>query len=157
MQCSIVDPFGLGPGAPAIPFPIPWIPPYPIVSPIVRGVGGLIGLILGELAFPDATGIDDARAIPKTKNPPCDKDKDKDCELQYENDSSVCRWFRQLDLAPFDLFIWPHLWRINSQTPVGAKPCGTRRVTRLGGSADRGPGEFLKHRGRYKKLRASIA
>ena len=88
---NLVDPFGLGPGAPAIPFPIPWIPPYPIVSPIVRGVGGLIGLILGELAFPDATGIDDARAIPKTKNPPCDKDKDKDCELQYENDSSVCR------------------------------------------------------------------
>ncbi len=87
-----VDPFGLSPGAPAIPFPIPWIPPYPIVSPIVRGVGGLIGLILGELAFPDATGIDDARAIPKTNTPPpCSKDKDQGCETQYENDSSVCR------------------------------------------------------------------
>ena len=70
---NLVDPFGLSPGAPAIPFP--WVLPYPIASPIVRAVGGVIGLILGELAFPDAAGIDDARAIPKTKTPapPCAK------------------------------------------------------------------------------------
>jgi RHS repeat-associated protein len=88
---NLVDPFGLSPGAPAIPFPIPWIPPYPIVSPIVRGVGGLIGLILGELVFPDATGIDDARAIPRVKTPPpCDKNK-HDCEQEWKDAYEICR------------------------------------------------------------------
>lgn len=71
---NLVDPFGLNPGAPAIPWP--WVLPYPIVSPWVRALGGFLGGVLGELAWPDATGIDDARAIPLSKtdpNPPCQK------------------------------------------------------------------------------------
>ncbi len=65
---NLVDPFGLNPGAPAIPWP--WVLPYPIVSPWARALGGFLGGLLGELAWPDATGIDDARAIPRTRVDP---------------------------------------------------------------------------------------
>jgi hypothetical protein len=41
-------------------------------------------------------------------------------------------WFRQLDLAPFDHFIWPHLLVNQLPHPVGAKPCVARSVTRFG-------------------------
>jgi len=45
-------------------------------APWARALGGGIGLLIGELAFPNATGIDDARAIPRTRvdpAPDCDK------------------------------------------------------------------------------------
>jgi RHS repeat-associated protein len=85
---NLVDPFGLNPAAPAIPFP--WVLPYPIAGPLVRAVGGFIGLILGELAFPDATGIDDARAIPKARPIPCDKNK-RDCAQEWADAYAMCR------------------------------------------------------------------
>jgi RHS repeat-associated protein len=83
-----IDPFGLNPATPAIPWPWSW--PRPVSFPIPWGtlgqriLGGVIGAIIGELAFPDATGIDDARAIPKSKpkSEPCNRGRQSKCSLQ---------------------------------------------------------------------------
>jgi RHS repeat-associated protein len=82
---NLVDPFGLNP----ISGTWPGILINPIVraAPWARAVGGAIGLFLGELAFPDATGIDDARAIPKPT--PCDARR-KDCKEQWAKDIAFC-------------------------------------------------------------------
>jgi len=86
---NLVDPFGLNPAAPAVPFP--WVFPYPIVSPWARAVGGFLGGLVWGLAFPDATGIDDARAIPKSPAAPkCDKNRDDHCKQIYEDDIAMC-------------------------------------------------------------------
>jgi hypothetical protein len=86
---NLVDPFGLNPAAPAIPFP--WVLPYPIVAPWVRAVAGGIGAVLADFVWPNATGIDDARAIPKPKPaPPCDKNK-RDCAKEWEEAYAMCR------------------------------------------------------------------
>ena len=98
---NIVDPFGLNPGT----VTLPWILGNPIVrvAPWVRAVSGAIGLFLGELAFPDATGIDDGRAIPKPKpTPPCDKDKVR-CWLSGEfKDPSIDSKFKMCSYSCSD-------------------------------------------------------
>ena len=94
---NLSDPFGLNP-APSIPWPWPWFPPGS--GALGRAVGGAVK-VLGKLAIPitvvyeltvgaDATGIDDARAIPKPK--PCDRDKpDPDaCKLLFLADVAHC-------------------------------------------------------------------
>lgn len=75
-----VDPFGLNPGAFALPWWW-WILDNPIVLPVVTvGAGGAAIIIgIGEAVLAPATGIDDARAIPKPV--PCDKKKSKECFL----------------------------------------------------------------------------
>jgi RHS repeat-associated protein len=68
---NFVDPLGLNPAAPAIPWP--WVLPYPIVAPWVRPIAGAIGLLLGQLAFPDAFARDEDIKDPKY----CNREKDR--------------------------------------------------------------------------------
>jgi len=77
---NFVDPFGLNSGTATWPGIL--IRPIVGVAPWVRPFAGAIGLFLGLTVGADATGIDDARAIPKTKNPTpdCKKKGCKPCE-----------------------------------------------------------------------------
>ena len=82
---NLIDPFGLN----SIPMPWPWPlpitrPPIAIPSPIV----GVIGGVIGELIFPQATAIDDARAIPKCKG---DSERERNrCRQAKENCIDDC-------------------------------------------------------------------
>jgi len=88
---NLVDPFGLNPGVVAVPL---WWPIFvnPITVPIVTvGAGGAAIIIgIGEAVLAPATGIDDARAIPKPRPIPCDKNK-RDCAQEWADAYAMCR------------------------------------------------------------------
>ena len=94
---DLVDPFGLYPGAPAIPFPWTW-PWKPILPSIPwEGVVGVAGrtVAVGAAVIYELTigakpfAIDDSRAIPKP-TPPCDKNK-HDCDKEWADAYEMCR------------------------------------------------------------------
>jgi RHS repeat-associated protein len=99
---NFVDPFGLNPGAVALPWWW-WILDNPISIPIITVGAGGAGIIIGigEAVLAPATGIDDARAIPKTKNPApdCDKGKRDACKAQYIKDLEWCDFMFANNLA----------------------------------------------------------
>ena len=78
---NLTDSFGQNTGAGAIPWDPPIVLPYPIRIPFpwARVVGGVIGGILGELAFPDATARDEdvLKNLPITKTDACPKNPGK--------------------------------------------------------------------------------
>lgn len=75
---NLSDPSGLNPGAGSIPWPK--VLPWPVASPWARAIGGWLGLLLSDLAWPDATN----------KEPQCDRRKDDPCYMQYMEDASWC-------------------------------------------------------------------
>ena len=97
---NLVDPFGLNPGAVAL----PWgylVRPIEVVITGVGAAGAAIIIGIGELVLPPATAIDDARAIPKPRTLPC-PDKFKHCEEAKQNCIDQClNFFRGRDPAPF--------------------------------------------------------
>jgi RHS repeat-associated protein len=87
---NLVDPFGLSPSAPAIPWPWPWKPTLPSI-PWGRAIGAAgravtIGLtVVYELTLgAKPLGIDDARAFPKPK--PCSSGRQSKCSIQSVGD-----------------------------------------------------------------------
>jgi RHS repeat-associated protein len=92
---NLIDPFGLNPYAPAIPFPWTWNP-----GGVLEGVGNFIGVagraigigvtvVLELTVYAKPTAIDDSRAIPKP-TPPCDKNK-HDCAKEWADAYEMCR------------------------------------------------------------------
>ena len=88
-----VDPFGLNAYAPSIPWPGLWpgVDSIPIPWPVV--VGRVLGLVVGDLAFPKATSSDDV-----LRKDPLDCDKTERCKKQLAADLLWCEFMFEHDL-----------------------------------------------------------
>ena len=84
---DLFDPFGLSPGGATLTLPRIFANPGVVVSPWVRAISGGIGLVLYELAFPQATARDED--LLKKDPTPCEKEKDR-CRQVKENCIEQC-------------------------------------------------------------------
>lgn len=84
---NLVDPFGVNAANPPItlPWPRTWPGVKPIPFPWAPVLGGVIGIILGDLAVPDSTSSTDTR-----RNDPLDCHRKDECKKQYTADNIWC-------------------------------------------------------------------
>jgi RHS repeat-associated protein len=91
---NLIDPFGENASNPPITLPWPRTLPNPIALPIPEIVGGIVGIILGELALPASTSSTDI-----LRKDPLDCNKRDGCKKQFAADLLWCEFTYEHDLV----------------------------------------------------------